>query len=120
MLLALWGLGSRTALEAQASERGLFPTGRAYALSPEERITLEGAGNGMNPEGQARWEEGMEEEIGQRLLEELDFDSVEKAVEDMLDTEFGFEDTVAQAVRGENLLSPEALVRRAIDQIRGE
>ena len=120
LLLVLWGLGNRTALEAQAAKRGFSYTGRADALSPEERMPLESAGNGMDPGGQARWEEGMEEEIGQRLLEELDFDSVEKAVEDMLHTEFGFEDTVVPAEKGENLLSPEALVRRAIDQIRGE
>ncbi len=61
-----------------------------------------------------------EEEIDSYLLDSLDFDSVQKAMEEVLDTDFDFEDTVTEAVKGGSLFSPESFVQQVINQLRRE
>lgn len=61
-----------------------------------------------------------EEEIDNYLLDSLDFDSVQRAMEDVLDTDFDFEDTVTQAVKGGSLFSLEGFIQQVISQFRRE
>ena len=63
--------------------------------------------HGMAAEDYLQWEEALqpEEQIGRELLEELDFDHVQQALEDALDTELNFGQTVTRAVEGEGNLS---------------
>lgn len=78
--------------------------------------------HGMAAEDYLQWEEALqpEEQIGRELLEELDFDHVQQALEDALDTELNFGQTVTRAVEGENLFSPKALWKQATGQMGTE
>ncbi|MCI8418663.1 MAG: stage III sporulation protein AF [Lachnospiraceae bacterium] len=111
----LWKIGrqrGRWALLLLALGSGMaFPmTGMAAGASEvEAELGLE------LPEGLPE-----KEKVEEELLGELDFSSVQRAMEEALQTELDFSQTVTQAMEGESLLSPTALGKQVLGQLQGE
>ena len=54
------------------------------------------------------------------LLEELDLTGIQRQLEEVLETELNFEDTVVQAVKGEGVLSPQELAEQILGEIKAQ
>lgn len=87
-------------------------------------LTGQAAGTGTAGETQLSLEmpEGLPDraKVDEELLDELDFSSIQRAMEEALQTELDFSKTVTQAMEGERLFSPAALWRQTLSQIEGE
>lgn len=57
-------------------------------------------------------------EWNQQLLEELDFESIQRELEEVMDAELNFEDTVVQAAEGESLFSLEKIGSTILEQLK--
>lgn len=61
-----------------------------------------------------------EQEVDSHLLEELDLEGIQQALEEVLETELNFEDTVVQAVEGDSLFSFSAWGSKILDQLKAQ